>query len=228
MADTNDTPSLEQEINELVEKLGDDAFDKAAVDPVKLFAATAEKRRRDTQSGYTKSQQELKKTQAIAAELSSTLEREIVAKLPEDKAAELEELKHQNPEQWHKELKKLESEQANNAKARLQEIENTAVGKSELEVRQEQFAAFQEAYPDLKLSDDVIENDIPPRITKQLADGKIDFAGFLEACKDYLTKGKVIAKGDAPPDIPNLGKVPGSSSAPEGGLRQDAYDDEIY
>ena len=34
MADTNDTPSLEQEINELVEKLADDTFDKAAVDPV--------------------------------------------------------------------------------------------------------------------------------------------------------------------------------------------------
>jgi type II secretory ATPase GspE/PulE/Tfp pilus assembly ATPase PilB-like protein len=56
-----------------------------------LYAATAEKRRRDTQSGYTKSQQELKRTQAIAAELSSNLEREIVAKLPEDKAAEQEE-----------------------------------------------------------------------------------------------------------------------------------------
>ena len=82
MADTNDTPSLEQEINELVEKLADDTFDKAAVDPVKLYAATAEKRRRDTQSGYTKSQQELKRTQAIATELSSNLEREIVAKLP--------------------------------------------------------------------------------------------------------------------------------------------------
>jgi uncharacterized protein YhaN len=228
MADTNDTPSLEQEINELVEKLADDTFDKTAVDPVKLFAATAEKRRRDTQSGYTKSQQELKKTQAIAAELSSNLEREIVAKLPEDKAAELEELKHQNPDEWHKELKKLEAAQSTAAKAKLEEIANTAVGKSELEVRQEQLAAFTEAYPDIAINDEVIENDIPPRITKQLAEGKIDFAGFLEACKDYLTKGKVLAKPDTPPNIPNLGAVPGSSSAQGERQTADAYDNEIY
>ena len=228
MADTNDTPSLEQEINELVEKLADDTFDKAAVDPVKLYAATAEKRRRDTQSGYTKSQQELKRTQAIAAELSSNLEREIVAKLPEDKAAELEELKHQNPDEWHKELKKLEAAQFATAKATLEEIANTAVGKSELEVRQEQLVAFTEAYPDIKITDEVIENDIPPRITKKLADGKIDFAGFLAECKDYLTKGKVLAQPDTPPDIPNLGAVPGSSAKPDGKPAPDAYDNEIY
>ena len=76
--------------------------------------------------------------------------------------------------------------------------------------------------------DEVIENDIPPRITKKLADGKIDFAGFLAECKDYLTKGKVLAQPDTPPDIPNLGAVPGSSAKPDGKPTPDAYDNEIY
>lgn len=74
----------------------------------------------------------------------------------------------------------------------------------------------------------MIENDIPPRITKKLADGKIDFAGFLAECKDYLTKGKVLAQPDTPPDIPNLGAVPGSSAKPDGKPSPDAYDNEIY
>lgn len=228
MADTNDTPSLEQEINELVEKLNDETFDKASVDPLKLFAATAEKRRRDTQSGYTKSQQELKRQQALADQLAAALETEVVSKLPADAAAELEELKHQNPDEWHKKLKELEVTQKAEVKARLEAIATEAKGKSELEVRQEQFEAFAAANPDIQLTDDVIENDIPPRITRKLEKGEIDFATFLEQCKDYLQKGKVLAKPDEAPNLPNLGKISGGSSKPDGEQHNSAYEDEIY
>lgn len=228
MADTNDTPSLEQEINELVEKLGDESFDKTTVEPLKLFAATAEKRRRDTQSGYTKSQQELKRQQALANSLAAELETEVVSRLPAEAAAELEELKHQNPDEWHKKLKELEISQKAEVKARLETIAKEANGKSELEVRQEQFEAFAAANPEVQLTDEIIENDIPPRITRKLEKGEIDFATFLEQCKDYLQKGKVLAAPDKAPDLPNLGKVPGGSSTPSGEQRDSSYESEIY
>jgi len=78
------------------------------------------------------------------------------------------------------------------------------------------------------LSDEVIENDIPPRITKKLEQGKIGFAEFLEECRVYLVKGKVVDKGEEPPAVTDISKNPGSSSQPSGRRTRSDYEAEIF
>ena len=92
----------------------------------------------------------------------------------------------------------------------------------------DQLAAFQQAYPDISLTDEVIENDIPPRITKKLEQGKISFLDFLEECRNYLTKGKVVDKGEEPPAVTDISKNPGSSSQPSGRRARSDYEEEIF
>ena len=223
-----DSQEIESKIAELLPQLDSADFKEDGIDPVLLFAAKTEKRRRDTQASYTRSQQELKKTQLLSQKMAETLESELVQVLPVAKIAELEELKHQDPDAWRQQLTALENSRRDEVRATLQTIEQEAGTKSELEQRVDQLAAFQQAYPDIVLSDEVIENDIPPRITKKLEQGKIGFAEFLEECRVYLAKGKVVDKGDTPTDIPDLGSASGSSSKPVGKPSKSQYEKEIY
>lgn len=223
-----DSQEIESKINELLPQLDNPEFKADEVDPVLLFAAKTEKRRRDTQASYTRSQQDLKKTQLLSQKMAETLESELVKVLPVDQAATLEELKHQDPDAWRQKLTELETARKQQIQEQLQAIEQEAGNKSELEVRIEQLQAFQEANPDIQITDEVIENDIPPRITKKLETGKISFGEFLEECRKYLTAGKVIDKGAVPPDIPDISKQPGSSAMPSGKPGKTAYDKEIY
>ena len=223
-----DSQEIESKIAELLPQLDSADFKEDGVDPVLLFAAKTEKRRRDTQASYTRSQQELKKTQLLSQKMAETLETELVQVLPAAQIAELEELKHQDPDAWRQKLTALENSRRDEVRATLQTIEQEAGSKSELEQRVEQLQAFQQAYPDISLTDEVIENDIPPRITKKLEQGKISFPDFLEECRAYLTKGKVVDKGEEPPVIPDISKNPGSSSQPSGRRTRSDYEEEIF
>ena len=223
-----DSQEIESKIAELLPQLDSADFKEEGIDPVLLFAAKTEKRRRDTQASYTRSQQELKKTQLLSQKMAETLESELVQVLPVAKIAELEELKHQDPDAWRQQLTALENSRRDEVRATLQTIEQEAGSKSELEQRVDQLAAFQQAYPDIVLSDEVIENDIPPRITKKLEQGKIGFAEFLEECRVYLVKGKVVDKGEEPPAVTDISKNPGSSSQPTGRRTRSDYDVEIF
>ena len=223
-----DSQDIESKINELLPQLDNPDFKTDDVDPTLLYAAKAEKRRRDTQGAYTRSQQELKKTQLLSQKMAETLEAELLNILPSDKAYELEELKHQDPDAWRVKLTELETARKAQIQEQLRTIEQEAGNKSELEIRVEQLKAFQESNPDIKLTDEVIENDIPPRITKKLESGKISFGEFLEECGNYLKAGKVIDKGDKPDEVTDISAQAGSASQPEGKRGKSSYDNEIY
>ena len=223
-----DSQEIESKIAELLPQLDSADFKEDGIDPVLLFAAKTEKRRRDTQASYTRSQQDLKKTQLLNQRMAETLETELVKVLPAQAAAELEELKHQDPDAWRAKITELENTRKSQVQEQLQAIEQEAGNKSELEVRIEQLRAFQEANPTVTINDEVIENDIPPRITKKLETGKISFGEFLEECRVYLAKGKVVDKGDTPTDIPDLGSASGSSSKPVRKPSKSQYEKEIY
>lgn len=223
-----DSQEIESKINELLPQLDNPDFKADEIDPTLLFAAKTEKRRRDTQAAFTRSQQDLKKTQLLSQKMAETLESELVKVLPADQAASLEELKHQDPDAWRSKLTELETARKQQVQEHLRAIEQEAGNKSELEVRIEQLKAFQEANPDIVLTDDVIANDIPPRITKKLETGKVSFAEFLEECKDYLSRGKVVDKGDIPPSIPDLASQSGSAALPSGSRGRSEYESEVY
>ena len=223
-----DSQEFESKVAEVLPKLGTEGFTGEGVDPAVLFAANAERRRRDTQAAYTRTQQELKQVKAVNQSMAETLESELVKVLPVDQVNELEELKHQDPDAWRVKVTELENERRSQVREQLTQIEQAAAGKTELEVRQEQLQAFTQANPDFVINDEVIANDIPPRITKKLEKGEISFTDFLEQCKDYLGRGKVVDKGAEPPAILDISKQAGSASKPTSVNTGDGYEAEVY
>jgi hypothetical protein len=168
-----------------------------------------EKRYKDTQSAYTKTRQELIATKARATVLEEHLAPRFELS-PED-TERLEDLKSMDPDAWRLELNKLE----NNARKEHNDKVNSNINSlTELEKRQLVLEDFQESHPDFILTDDVIEYDVPPRITKKLEQGKVTFEEFLEEAYTYLASPKVV--GGSNPEIsknkPNLNKAGGGST----------------
>lgn len=197
-----------------------------------VFAVNAEKRRRDTQAAFTRTAQEKARLEAENRHLAEGWQKDFSSSLTTEQQAELEELKVTDPEAWRLKLNELEETRRNQFNETRKTIQQKAVGESELEYRQRLLQEFSEAHPALKLTDDVIQNDIPPRITKQLESGEITFGDFLAKVAEYMTKGRVVKPTE---DKPNggidLGTAPGGSM-PDGAAIKEVsktqYQDEIY
>lgn len=198
------------------------------------FAANTEKRRRDTQSAYTK---QIQTNKALEVEKSTLLNKfgEVDVKLTPEQAEELENLKFEDPEAWRKKLNQYEKDARKQRVAEIDEelkkVSKSTLEGQELESRKEKLAAFQEAHPDFELNDDVIASDIPPRITKKLETGAITFEEFLNECHSYLTTGKVVKQGDAVMGQPNIGRVGGSHQPEKNALNKDeitSYNKEVF
>lgn len=197
-----------------------------------VFAVNAEKRRRDTQAAYTRTAQEKARLEAENKHLAEGWQKDFSSSLTTEQQAELEELKVTDPEAWRLKLNELEETRRNKFNETRKTIQQKAVGESEVEYRQRALQEFSEAHPDLKLTDDVIQNDIPPRITKQLEAGEITFGDFLAKVAEYMTKGRVVKPTEEKPNGGiDLGTAPGGS-LPDGNAIKEAsktqYQDEIY
>lgn len=197
-----------------------------------VFAINAERRRRDTQSAYTRTSQENARLKAEVNHLAEGWQADFAATLPVDTQAELEELKYADPEKWRARLNELESDRKAKFQGKREEITQKAKGESEIEYRTRAIEEFATAHPDITLTDDVIQNDIPPRFTNELKAGKVTFAQFLENCAEYLSKGRVVKPlEDKPNSQPNIGDVAGSdhpSSDAVAAKSKKTYNDEIF
>lgn len=182
-----------------------------------------EKRYKDTQGAYTKSQQELKATKARL----EALEKLTTPKVELDEAAksELDKLKFSDPDKWRDRMNQLEIEAHNKHKDTLNEAGAIATQQAELENRARILADFQASHPNLQLTDDVIKYDVPPRITSKLESGDISFEQFLNDVSDYLNQGKVIGDGNKTLNQPNLKNVGGDSTPTDGAIQQDIVKD---
>lgn len=212
--------TVTEKINGLVEQLQKD--DKGSwklpegveADEMTTFAVMAERRRRDTQSAYTGATQKLKTLEAERATLLAKAVNTDSFTITPEQQEELEDLKFSNPEEWRKKINALEAEHKTKRVAEIDEelkqISTSTLAKTELEQREQLLTAFNESHSDFPITQAVIDNDIPPRITKKLETGKITFAQFLDEVYEYAKTGKVV-KDASVPEIPNLGDKPGSS-----------------
>lgn len=208
---------FKERVNELVSKMeqGEDGKWKLPEDIAKdvdeptMFAITAERRYRDTQGAFTKSRQELKKQEAIAAGLQEKLLQSNV-ELTKEQKFELNELKKTNPEAWRAKLNEIEETNKNKLETELNDIRKASANKGELEVRKEQMAAWSES-TGIALTDEIVANDLPPRFVKELEAGKITFEEFLDKAGNFLKTEKVIAGSTDNTDDNelNLGNVAG-------------------
>ncbi len=231
---TPDTDTYESQVNSaLAAATTDDKGKLSFADDVPehiQYAARQTKRHRDTQSAYTKSQQRVTQLEAENNGLAASWEQDAIANLSSTDKARLEELKHQDPEEWRQEITALEAKKREEFGSRRQEIAQKATQATELEQREAMLAQFNQDNPDIKLDDDFLANDIPPRITKKL-EASGDFAGFLDDIKKYVSKGKAIDTGERLEPEPTLAGVRGSSKPSQSALQQqDAsdYDSEIF
>ena len=235
MSTEQGTPTFESRVNEVIAATTKSDDGKLVLpegtDEALAFAAKAELRRRDTQGAYTKNQQRLKALEAENEKLASSWESDAVSNLSNSEQARLEELKVQDPESWRSEIAKLEDEKRNQFKEKRQAISDEASKLTELERRQLQLEDFNKANPDVQITDDVIANDVPPRLTKQLENGEIQFDEFLTKVSTYLGKPKKIAEGEKPPKEPNFQSARGSNTPSKEAVEQqnsDDYSKEIF
>lgn len=234
----NTTSTVEQQINDLVSKATPsdkglvlaDEYLKDIPEPIAV-AVKAELRLRNTQSAYTRSQQELAKTKAVATQLTQRLESSLDLGLSTEEARELKDLKVNNPDEWRKKVSVYETRARERLQGELRQIEENSTKETVVEIRKQQLAAFNES-TGLQLTDDLIRDELPPKYMKDLEAGNIDFGTFLQNAADYLLKQKVI-KGakDKPENDPQLSKMNGGKTPSEEAIGGDivkTYEKTIF
>lgn len=229
--------TFESRVNEVVGAMTQDdkggwVLPEGDHDEAIIYAANAERRRRDTQSAYTKTNQEKARLEAENRLLADAWSNDFATQLDTKTQMELEELKMTDPDAWRIKLNEIEQQRKASFQETRTSIQQKAQGETELEYRQRALADFTAANPDLQLNDDVIKFDLPPRLTMQLEKGEVSFGEFLNQAKTYLTKSRVVAPtGDKPTPEKDLGVTAGSDRPADDSVSRalaNQYNEEIY
>lgn len=189
----------------------------AGLTEAEKFCATAEKRVRDNQANQTKLAQKNKILIADKENLLSQLKSDSRVVIPTEKQEELNSLKYSDPEKWRQEMNTLEVTLTAERDSKINEGLVANEQQAALEEQELALQNFNQANPGLEVTRSVIQNDIPPRITKDWETGKLSSKEFLEEVKKYMTSGKSIHQSDGALDQPNLGNVGGGASPGESG-----------
>lgn len=229
--DSENNISFEVKINKMAESLSRDEKGKYIVpedlNDAEKFAVLAERRRRDTQAEYTKTSQKVKMLEAEKATLLKKVTEETPLKLTDVQAEELEDLKFSDPEAYRKKMNAYErvylEERTRAINEELKQVSTSSLVQEELERRKEILADFTRDKPDFVINDDVISNDIPPRITKRMETGEISFEDFLNECYNYLKTGKVVRQESVPANQLNLSRVSGGSQPDDNAVKEDIH-----
>ncbi len=159
---------------------------------------------------------QLKKNQEI---LLQQIAETAVLDLSPAEVKELDDLKFENPDGWRKRMNTLEDKAKKDVikalKGKLKVDPEQLTAESELAYRQLALEEHNRLHPNRPITDDVIQNDIPPRITKQFSEGKISIDDFLKKVDKYLTTEKVVKQKKVVKQ-PNLSKSGGRATKPKG------------
>lgn len=215
--------TFEQQVQEAVGQAsrtneGKLTFPKELKDEIK-YAATLEIRRRDTQKSFVKAQQAQQALKKEKDTLLDKLSNSVKVDIPESEKEKYDELLVSDPQAWRAKINALEAKAANEQK---QEIEKELKTLSEQEIAEEEInrrktvlSEFIKQNPGFVINDDIIQNDIPPRISKKLETNEISFEDFLSEAADYLNSGKIISDNQKVMNQPNLNKADGNETPSE-------------
>jgi len=113
-----------------------------------------------------------------------------------------------------------------------EEAKNAAKEEFELERRMTVLEDFQKAHPDVEITDELIEEEIPPKFNKQLEKGEITFEEFLQKVYDFVKAGKVVNQPSSQKeDIPDLSNISGGDKPSDNDVATDiikSYLEEVY
>lgn len=171
--------------------------DTQVSDEMKL-AVQAEKRRVDTQRGFTKKAQQLAELEAQNKVLAEKATQNIDVTISE----ELEELKWKDPDAYIEKVTALkEAEKAKNVENLQKELEKAkseAKTKAQLEGRKTFLDEFNALNPDKPLTPELLDSQIPLALAKQLEDGSIDFEEAIYKAHDFIYGENQIAQPKTP------------------------------
>lgn len=169
-----------------------------------------EKRYKDTQAAYTKSQQELKavKAQVDVLEKLTTPQIQIDA----ETQRELDDLKYSDPDAWRTKMNNLELEARTKHQSTLSTAAQQAAMQAELERRTQVLDEYNRSHPGYEITDEVIQLDVPTRITKKLESGELSFDNFLTEVKDFLYSPKKVGTPNKTLGQPNLSNIGGGDT----------------
>jgi len=212
---TETTPTFEQQVNTITSKMtrddkGNWQLPEGEHSEAVQYAANVERRRRDTESALGKTRSQLKAQETIATKLTQKVVGSSKLALTSDQKEELDDLKYSDPEAWHKKLVELETSASTTLNEEISTWNTEASQQAEIEARQSTLNEFNLTHS-TQITDEVIINDVPPRITKKLESGKITFSQYLDEVHTYITKPKKVG-GTPAKDTPNLGNSGGGSS----------------
>ncbi len=177
----------------------------------------SEKRTRDAQAELSKSQNT---NRGLEAE-NGVLKQSAMSIVPDDfqlsdaDLSAVEKLKTSDPEAYRLKVNQLEKDAKEHQAKALDESTSKArtdaqsshIAKSRVTLLSE----FRDANPDLLISDDVLVNDVPPRLLKGVQDGDYTYEEYLLKVKAYVGTGKSAKKGDEG-DPHNIHKMNGSQT----------------
>ena len=174
-------------------------------------AAISERRFRDTQSAFHDSRKKVKALESINDKITTHMIENATAHLTIAQHEELDELKLQNPDAWREKLNEHEAGAKKILQSKVQEFTKESKEVSESELRLIQLEEFRDK-SGLNITDEVIENELPPKYLRELKSGKLTFQDFLVQAGEFLTKGGAIKDSDSNPTNPtNLTRLPGTS-----------------
>lgn len=229
-------PTFEQTVNETVAGMmkGDNgkwqfAEGSELSDQVK-FAAKTERRRRDQEGAYTKQMEEVAALKAMNEQLTAKVKTKPSASISDEQAQELDNLKFEDPDAWRDKLNEYETQASRQLQEELVKMEQESSKQAEIERRKIVLAQFNAQNPQLNLTDEVIIDNVPPRIIKQLETGEIAFDDFLAKAKTYITTPKVLDSGTVLAAEPNMGQLQGSANPNVDNQlgSDDSYENEVY
>ena len=223
-------PTFEQQVNSVVKQLKENEKgvwelpSDLEVSPEVRYAAMIEKRRRDTESALGKTRQQLKAEEVARKELEKRVKEQVKLSLTPEQAEELDDLMTNDPEAWRKKMNELEQQATSKLQEDLTAITSEATKQAELERRAQVLQQFNAEHSDAPITDEVLKNDIPPRIVNKLENGQISFEEFLAESYEFLTATKVI-KTEPTPSVTNIGLAGGGDTPSKDAQEHQELDD---
>jgi hypothetical protein len=215
--------NFEKRVNDIVSQMTQDDKGAWQLPSVEMseelkYAANSERRRRTTESSYGKLKKELLTQKTLATKLAEQIKP--ATQLTAEEKEALDELKYSDPDAWREQMNQRERDASKTLTTSLESLNADAAAQAEIALREDLLAEYNRKNPSNPLTDDVINNDVPPRLTAQLASGEITFSEFLSSANKYLNTGKSVA-ASVPTSTPNLNNVGGSSTPSTNAVKED-------
>lgn len=178
-----------------------------------------EKRYKDTQAAYTKSQQELKAVKAKVDVLEKLTTPQI--QIDAEAQKELDDLKYSDPDAWRAKMNNLELDARSKHQNLISTAEQQAAIQAEMDRRTQVLNEYNSSHPGFEITDEVIQLDVPTRITKKLESGELSFDDFLGEVKEFLYAPKKVGTTNKTLGQPNLGNLGGGDTPSDTSISKD-------